>query len=793
MGEPKEEDKYECINTQKRSYYKIIVFLEGSINQNEQCIMNEGNFPVTNADFPFPSSEILNNCGIGIACYDLEGKITVFNDIAARFMKNDVSHFIGKYYSEVFSEEISTLINKRFQYSFKTQKSQVYQDNVTIPTGNKWYQSTYTPLVQKDKKIVGVQISSMDITALKEMEIRSLKSENQLLALFHSSEDIIAFRDKEHRVQLYNQKFADIVKKITNIEIFSGIITHEYHPRELRDAWYQKTNSVLQGQIHQEQFDFIFPDKTHGYYDIIFHPVYLNKEIIGYVEISRDITHIHQMQEEIQLSEELHRTILQNINDGVILTDHSGNFTYICTNSQRCFNIASEEILQLYNIWNFVPELTVLQNQMIEVDFIENFEIKKTFGFQNPHYFHVSIKRINFQQNSFLLMFHDVTKQKKLETELIQSQKLESLGRLAGGIAHDFNNILTGIMGYAEMLKLDFPNPKSGVGEAVEAILKGTQQAAFLTKEILGFARKGKFHAELVNVNQIVQDTLQILQNIFSKNYILKLQLQPDLAYIEGDKNQIAQIFSNLLINAKEAMPHGGPIEIITENMQLDQSSAKKMKLESRSVVKIQIQDAGTGISPENFEHLFEPFFSTKQKGTGLGLATVYGIVQNHNGYIHAETKLDEGTCFSIYLPANHQLIPMEKHSRPMAQKSQGKILVIDDEKFILTIAKRMLETLNYEVFTANSGMQGIEIYKQHMGEIDLVILDIIMPEMDGKEAFKQLKKVDPDIKVILSSGYAQNQVTNELFQLGVLDFLPKPYRLQQLKDHLSLIFEDDS
>jgi PAS domain S-box-containing protein len=331
---------------------------------------------------------------------------------------------------------------------------------------------------------------------------------------------------------------------------------------------------------------------------------------------------------------------------------------------------------------------------------------------------------------------------RKLEEQLFQAQKMESIGRLAGGIAHDFNNILTGIMGYAELLKLDFDDTSTVEGHAAEVIIKSTERAADLTQQLLGFARGGKYNPVPLMVNDIVKETINVSGKIFEKNIDVTFDLDTNIKPVEADKNQLDQVLTNIIINAKDAMPNGGELIFKTGNIYLDEEyTGKFLELKPGDYVKISITDTGMGMPRSIKDRIFEPFFTTKGagRGTGLGLATVYGIIKNHNGHINCYSEPGAGTTFNLYLPVTEKEMISEKNEVKVIT-GEETILLVDDEKFVRNVAEKQLERLGYKVITAGDGIEAVDIYKEKKEKIDLVLLDMIMPQMAGKETYQALK-----------------------------------------------------
>jgi PAS domain S-box-containing protein len=383
---------------------------------------------------------------------------------------------------------------------------------------------------------------------------------------------------------------------------------------------------------------------------------------------------------------------------------------------------------------------------------------------------------------------YDITEKKKakleraqLEEQLYQAQKMESIGRLAGGIAHDFNNILGSIMAHSEMLKMRFDGKNSFEGKSIESILRGVERAADLTKHLLGFARGGKYNPQPISLNETISEVLGLSEKVFEKNLTMKLFLDNKLKNIEADQGQISQVLTNIVINAKDAMPDGGDLSIRTENVFVDDEYIRKYpEFKSGNYVKITVSDTGIGMEESVKNRIFEPFYSTKEKGTGLGLATVYGIVKNHEGYIDVISEPGIGTEFKIFFPVTDKLIKQKKINETFISGNET-ILIVDDEEEILISAELALKKLGYKIITANSGAQAIKLYKKNINRIDLVILDIIMPEISGRETFLELKRIDPNVKVVLSSGYSREGKAKEILKEGAIAFLQKPYKLFEL------------
>ena len=380
---------------------------------------------------------------------------------------------------------------------------------------------------------------------------------------------------------------------------------------------------------------------------------------------------------------------------------------------------------------------------------------------------------------------------RKLEIQVRQAQKMESIGTLAGGIAHDFNNILMGIQGNASLMALK-TDPGHLNYEKIKNIETYVENGTELTRQLLGFARRGKYHAIATDVNDVIDKSASMFGRT-KKEIRIQMDLAPDIWTAEVDRGQIEQALLNLYVNAWQAMPRGGDLYLKTENVILDAEfvNNKPYKVEAGDYIKITATDTGIGIDKETQERIFEPFFTTKEmgRGTGLGLASVYGVIKNHGGYINVYSEIDQGTTFSIYLPASRKKIQKEiEKTVPTVAMGTGTILLIDDEEMIIKVGEELLHELGYEVLSARSGQEAIELYQKNVDKIDLVIMDMIMPGMGGGETFDRLKRINRDIKVLLSSGYSINGQASKILERGCDGFIQKPFNLIQLSDKIQQI-----
>ncbi|MCX8022340.1 MAG: PAS domain S-box protein [Syntrophorhabdaceae bacterium] len=375
----------------------------------------------------------------------------------------------------------------------------------------------------------------------------------------------------------------------------------------------------------------------------------------------------------------------------------------------------------------------------------------------------------------------DITKEKALENQLLQAQKMEAIGALAGGIAHDFNNILMTILGYTSLMLMEMDKHDKNY-ERLKIIESQVQSGADLTRQLLGFARGGKYEVKTTNINGLLVKTADMFGRTKREINIYK-KLADNLWPVDVDRGQMEQVFLNLFVNAWQAMPGGGALYIETKNITLDESTPTPYNIPPGRYIKISITDTGVGMDEATMQRIFEPFFTTKElgRGTGLGLASVYGIIKNHGGAITVYSEKGKGSTFNIYLKASDKAVVEERREVAEIQKGQELILLIDDQEMILDVGKEMLKTLGYKVLCAKGGLEAIEIYKKEGDHIALVILDMIMPGMTGEETYVKLKEINPSIKVILSSGYSMNSQATSIMEKGCNGFIQKPFNMVEL------------
>ncbi len=497
-------------------------------------------------------------------------------------------------------------------------------------------------------------------------------------------------------------------------------------------------------------------------------------------------------------SEERFRSLSENAPDIIYTLDINGSFTYINPVWEKILGHRPNEVLGRKFIDFMSPEdardYGVVFEQVRDGKLILRDRVGTILHKDgSERIFNISgAPNLDLKGNvtGIVGIFKDISEQKKLESQLLQAQKMEAVGTLAGGIAHDFNNLLMGIQGYASLISLDM-DKNHPLYDKLKGIEDQVGSGAELTKQLLGFARGGKYEVSVTDLNEIISRTSSMFGRA-KKEITIHRNVKDNIWAVEVDRGQMEQVLLNIYVNAWQAMPGGGDLYLETDNVFLNKEFTRPYGVKPGRYVRVKAIDTGIGMDEQTKKRIFEPFFTTKEmgRGTGLGLASVYGIVKSHNGIIEVHSEKGHGATFTIYLPASDKEIVRERPVTTDIVKGAGTILLVDDEDVIVDVGSEMLEVLGYKVSVAKSGWEAIEIYKERQNEIDMVILDMIMPEMDGRETFEILRSIDPGVKVILSSGYSADARSTTMMEQGCYGFIQKPYSMNTLSQKVKDVLE---
>lgn len=521
-------------------------------------------------------------------------------------------------------------------------------------------------------------------------------------------------------------------------------------------------------------------------------------------EVNVDISERKIAEEALRTSEENLRIMLNSIGDAVVATDTSGIITSMNPAAEKLsgykFNQSFGKFIHKtfkiidVNTGTKIENLTkkILLSKESYSSTSHNLLISKN----NKKRFITNtgspIKNRNNEIVGAVHVFRDITEKHKIEEKLKHRSKMDALGLLAGGIAHDFNNMLTGIMGYAELLitQLGAKFNDENLASYAEIIYRTTINASNLTQKLLSFSRNASTVTRILDTHQLIKESVNLLKHSLDRRINIRIQLDSKSSYINGDPSQIENIILNLALNAKDAMPEGGEILISTQNIELDKKYCENssFNLEPGNYVQISVLDTGLGMSTEIQKHIFEPFFTTKKKGkgTGLGLSAVYGAVKEHHGAITVHSIKKIGTTFKLFFPVEQNILVKNKKEAKKIKATTGTVLIIDDEEIIRNYLQTVLEKSGYQVLLANDGLEGLESYKMNQDSIDIVLLDMIMPKMNGENCFYEIKKVNKDSKIIIMSGFTDDTNIDELKKEGLLDFVNKPFKKDEIIEKIS-------
>jgi PAS domain S-box-containing protein len=510
-----------------------------------------------------------------------------------------------------------------------------------------------------------------------------------------------------------------------------------------------------------------------------------------------DISDRKKMVEALQQSENLYRTLIDNSLTGIYMIQ-KGHYVFINDMFYKITGYSWDELKSKHPLDLIVPEK---QNQMRTI------LQKRLAGEEVPSEYETQMLRkdgsqIDVQVRAALILFEnqptilgniiDITERKRTEHQMIflqeqlrQSQKIEAIGRLAGGVAHDFNNLLTVILGTSELLLLELEK-ESPLRESIEDIKRTAERAATLTHQLLAFSRRQVMEFQVLDLNDVLRNLEKMLRRIIGEDIELITSFAGDLGKIKADPNQIEQILMNLVVNAKDAMPQGGRLIIETENAELDEEySHSHVGVKPDRYVRLSISDTGIGMPPELKEKVFEPFFTTKEKGkgTGLGLSTVYGIVKQSGGNIWVYSEPMKGTTIKIYLPRAFEPLEENKEQLEMGESPFGNetILVVEDEEEVRKLAVQILEKHGYQVLKAQDGDEALALCENYRGPIHLILTDVVMPGMGGRELVHHLHELHLESKVVYMSGYTDNAIVHHGILEKGINYIQKPFTIEGL------------
>jgi PAS domain S-box-containing protein len=660
-------------------------------------------------------------------------------------------------------------------------------------------EQTITPIHDIRGRIshfIGVK---QDITERKKAAEELIESEANLDVILKSTADGILAVDTNGKIIRTNPQFYDLwqipesIRKSEDEALLHFVLDQLTDP----EAFLAKVKILYQSDnIDTDLLQF----KDGRVFERFSAPLLMKKNLLGRVWSFRDITQRKKAEDALRESEEKYKAFFEDDLTGDFISTPDGRLLACNLPFAKIFGYESVDAIMQASAHSLYPDPKVrdmLMKRLTRERRIEYYSSellrkdgKKVYVIENLiGKFDKKGKLIEFKGYLF-----DDTNRRNLEHQLIQAQKMESLGTLAGGIAHDFNNILAIILGHNSLIRRKFADNEY-IAENAETIAKATQRGAGMVKQLLTFAKKSDVVLESILIQDIINEIRKFIEQTFPKTITIQTKCEKDLPPMVADATQIHQVLLNLCINARDAMPHGGQLSISAVRINALEIQEKVPRAYSPAYIYITVSDSGTGMDEATRIRIFEPFFTTKgrERGTGLGLATVYGIVEAHHGVIEVQSEIGKGSSFHIYFPVQQSFIEHRTAETGSEEIAGGNetILVVDDEESMKTLLSAVFKEKGYTVITASDGQEALDIYRQRHAEINIVLTDMGLPKLGGEEVVSGIKKINKDARIIVASGYFEKAIKTELAKSGVKDFVQKPYLpdeiLQKVREVLDL------
>lgn len=735
--------------------------------------------------------KIISNASDHISFIDKTYTYRLVNQTYLKVHGKSKEDIIGHTVKELLGEEIFNGFVKNYLDRCFAGESISYEQwfNFAVP-GRRFMSVSYYPYFGEDDSIDGAVVISRDLTELKLAEELVKESEIKYRHLFENLNDAALVGDTETGLIVETNRRAEALFGMTRQELI-GMHQSRLHPAP--ETYKEKfRDHVARGREADYEGEIIRKDGAIVPVNISASVITLGEKklILG---IFRDITERRRAEEELLQSKEFAESLIYAINDGITVLDRNGSMHSCNEAFCKMIGYGRQEILGLVPPFPWWPEeeMESIKSVFEKALSGEEAEFELIYKKKNGERFPVIINPSQVRDSSgrvinYVATFKDIAERKRMEKELLNAQKLESIGILAGGIAHDFNNLLTGILSNIS-LSIFYGDPESRVTKRLKEAEKAVLRSKDLAQQLLTFSEGGLPVKSLIHIGKLVTDSASFA--LLGSNVKCELSAPEDLFQVDADEGQLRQVIKNMVINAQQSMPEGGIVKVSLSNLEVAENAA----LKKGKYVKIEIRDHGEGIPDEHLPKIFDPYFTTKEKGSGLGLATAYSIIKNHGGHIEVHTSVGNGTVFNTYLPAPEPMKTCKEGSIKIM--SGGKVLIMDDDEIIKETAGEILNYLGCKVSYANDGAEAIEVYKaaHAAGEpFGLVIMDLTIPGgMGGKEAIKHLRSFDPEVKAIISSGYSNDPIIADFGEYGFSGVILKPYRVSDLSNIVHKMLKD--
>jgi len=638
-----------------------------------------------------------------------------------------------------------------------------------------------------------------DITERKTAENKLAESESMMRSTLHSMTELVLVMGPEGE---FISCHAPEEALFLPMDQFIGKKSSEVMPPYFNELFCQAMKKISNGETAMFEYYLDFPDERK-WYSTRLSPLMHGDEIKGSVAVARDITKRKQAEKVLEQKQKVNDSLINSMPYPIMLI---GKDRVVLAANKMALDIGAKVGSYCWKEFGHCDYLS-------EKDKTRAREAPDTPGIQctycrADHMFKTNEMQVDpeveafgklweivwipISENEFLHYTIDISERKQAENILLKTSRMEATATLAAGVAHDFNNLMVGVLGYSELLKVGFKT-QPAASDMLDTIGDCARQAGDLAQQLLAYARGGKYQPVKLNLNDIILETLRLNERSFPPRIRIERDFEPQLVEIFADSDQMSQVVTNLCINSVEAIEKNGRILITTRNADLDERFiASHPTLKPGRHVYLSVEDTGDGMDQSTLENIFEPFFSTKFQGRGLGLSAAYGIIKNHDGHISAYSETCVGSTFKIYLPAIELGSQVEPKPTPEKLSESETILVIDDEELVLDVTQRMLSIAGYEVLLAHDGREALDVIKNFDGRIHLAVLDMRMPVMGGPETFPLIRKAKPDMKVIICSGFELDAAAQALLDAGAEAFIQKPFGKVELANNIREILDSD-